>query len=211
VDWNVIQAPELLRRLTLRLGLKQAHVTPTLNEGVQAVVLLDDLQNIVVPGSEHAFVHGRDFASTLGHDFPMMQLKNPAGSAVLARLKKVVVACEMATAAGFYIRGNYDANLIPAVFSGLSTATVATLPTSPTTKIFSKCLLETGSDATGNAGVSHSVGYFANQRDNWIVDFPDPVLIYPGCAWVCAFTSSIGPMDPGDLLLGQVYWDEVPV
>ena len=43
MDWNVVQAPELLRRLTQRLGMRQAHVAPTLNEGIQAVVILDDI------------------------------------------------------------------------------------------------------------------------------------------------------------------------
>lgn len=42
-EHNLIQAPELLRRLARRLGLRQAHVSPTLNEGVQAVILVDDV------------------------------------------------------------------------------------------------------------------------------------------------------------------------
>lgn len=40
---NVIQRPELLLKLRRALGLRQAHVTPTLNEGVQAVVVLADI------------------------------------------------------------------------------------------------------------------------------------------------------------------------
>lgn len=42
-EHNLIQRPELIRDLASRLGLRQAHVTPTLQEGVQAVVLIDDL------------------------------------------------------------------------------------------------------------------------------------------------------------------------
>lgn len=42
-EFNIIQRPELLLELSKRLGLKQAHVTPTLNEGVQAVVVVEDL------------------------------------------------------------------------------------------------------------------------------------------------------------------------
>ncbi len=40
---NLIQAPELVGRLQDALGLRQRSVTPTLNEGIQAVVLLHDL------------------------------------------------------------------------------------------------------------------------------------------------------------------------
>jgi hypothetical protein len=43
MDRNVIQSPELLRQLAQRLGLRECHVSPTLNEGVQAVVVLDDV------------------------------------------------------------------------------------------------------------------------------------------------------------------------
>lgn len=50
MDWNVIQAPELLLRLQRRLGLRQAHTTPTLNEGVQAVIVMDDISSGPVPG-----------------------------------------------------------------------------------------------------------------------------------------------------------------
>lgn len=40
---NIIQRPELVRQLQRFLGLRQAHVAPALNEGVQPVVVLGDL------------------------------------------------------------------------------------------------------------------------------------------------------------------------
>lgn len=55
MDWNVIQAPEIIRRLRNRLGLVQAHITPTLNEGVQAVVLLDDMSREPATGAPEGF------------------------------------------------------------------------------------------------------------------------------------------------------------
>lgn len=42
-EHNLIQRPDLLRALANRMGMKQAHVTPALNEGVQAVVVIDSL------------------------------------------------------------------------------------------------------------------------------------------------------------------------
>lgn len=40
---NLIQSPELLARLAQEFGLRQQHINPTLNEGVQPVVIVSDL------------------------------------------------------------------------------------------------------------------------------------------------------------------------
>ena len=45
-EHNLIQNPELLSRVAKLLGMRQAHVVPTLNEGVQAVVIVDDARNV---------------------------------------------------------------------------------------------------------------------------------------------------------------------
>lgn len=42
-DYNLIQRPEVIRRLSRFFGLRQHHITPSLNEGVQPVVLVADL------------------------------------------------------------------------------------------------------------------------------------------------------------------------
>lgn len=42
-EQNIIQRPELLLELSKRLGIRQAHVVSALNEGLQAVIILDDL------------------------------------------------------------------------------------------------------------------------------------------------------------------------
>lgn len=46
MDHNVIQSPEVLQRLAKFLGMRGAHITPTLNEGVQAVVVVGDVSMI---------------------------------------------------------------------------------------------------------------------------------------------------------------------
>ena len=43
---NLIQAPELLRRLSRVFGLRQMHIAPTLNEGIQATAIVADLTRI---------------------------------------------------------------------------------------------------------------------------------------------------------------------
>ena len=45
---NIIQRPEILARLTSLLSLRQAHVAPTLNDGVQSVVVLADISKDTV-------------------------------------------------------------------------------------------------------------------------------------------------------------------
>ena len=43
MEYNLIQAPEIIRRLAVKLGIRQAHIAPTLAENVVPVILLDDL------------------------------------------------------------------------------------------------------------------------------------------------------------------------
>lgn len=56
-EHNLIQAPELVRRLFRRLGVRQSHIAPTLNEGVQAVVVLEDLTDPLTQESSGATQH----------------------------------------------------------------------------------------------------------------------------------------------------------
>lgn len=42
-EHNQIQSPELLARIAKLLGLRQHHVVPTVNEGLQCVVVVEDL------------------------------------------------------------------------------------------------------------------------------------------------------------------------
>lgn len=44
-EHNIVQTPELLRRIKERFQLRQAHVAPALNEGIQLVALVDDLRD----------------------------------------------------------------------------------------------------------------------------------------------------------------------
>lgn len=42
-EHNIIQNPEILRRMQQGLGMRQAHVAPVLGEGLQPVVIVEDL------------------------------------------------------------------------------------------------------------------------------------------------------------------------
>jgi hypothetical protein len=88
-EHNLIQAPELLRRLYQRLGLRQAHIAPTLAQDVQAVVLIDDLRDPGVSRLKH--YGGAVQAVTDAVNRPGCVILNPTGSGVLARLIELQV------------------------------------------------------------------------------------------------------------------------
>jgi hypothetical protein len=46
MSYNLIQNPEIIARLARFLGMRQAHVTPSLQEGLQAVVIVGDARDI---------------------------------------------------------------------------------------------------------------------------------------------------------------------
>lgn len=58
METNLIQAPELLQRLRKALGIRQAHITPSLNSGVQAVVILDDVSEARTASKRIAIASG---------------------------------------------------------------------------------------------------------------------------------------------------------
>lgn len=120
-DYNVIQNPELLQRVTKRLGVLQQHIVPTINEGVQIVVTLDDLaaasawQGDAVPfsGSMQAI------AGTL-HPGNGIELINPASTRVAALIEQLWISAD--TTDGFPALG---ATLVT---FGISSALTATIP-----------------------------------------------------------------------------------
>ena len=98
-EYNLIQHPELIRRLTTLLGLRQPHITPTLDENVGAVIVLADLQR------EPEFLPRRFSANggtdgdsaTLGGGF---RLENPAGSGIVAKVCRITVTTQTPTRTG---------------------------------------------------------------------------------------------------------------
>lgn len=90
-EHNVIQAPELIRRLRERLGLRQAHVSPALTEGITAVVIADDLRE-----GQFSAVDVRPCLGTVAITAPAgfpskVWLANPFGSGVTVRVRRIQV------------------------------------------------------------------------------------------------------------------------
>jgi hypothetical protein len=57
---NIVQNPDIIRRLATGLGVRQAHITPALNEGLQAVVVLEDLSERETQKFRKRFMAGFD-------------------------------------------------------------------------------------------------------------------------------------------------------
>lgn len=88
-EYNLIQSPELIRRLTSLLGLRQAHIAPTLDENVSAVVVISDVSR------EPEYLPRRfSAAGAIDGDNAVVgggfQLQNPLNSGVIAKVTRVI-------------------------------------------------------------------------------------------------------------------------
>jgi hypothetical protein len=96
-SFNLIQAPEILLRLSRALGLRQAHVTPTLNEGVQAVVLIADVSRDPSAPIVQAYRSGAFSTVAAGLLFHSFNLCNPVGSGVRVRIISIEWSARITT------------------------------------------------------------------------------------------------------------------
>lgn len=82
---NIIQRPELLRRLQRFLGLRQAHIAPALNEGVQPVVVLGTITD--APGTEAGgYASAEGVCTSDATNMACAIFDNPPGSGTKARI-----------------------------------------------------------------------------------------------------------------------------
>ena len=100
-EHNIIQAPELIDRLSRRLGLRQSHITPALAEGVQAVILLEDL-TARTHSSLPRFLAGISPPGGATPEKSTVIMLNPILSGRIIRLRKLRVhgTCDAAAASG---------------------------------------------------------------------------------------------------------------
>lgn len=84
-EYNLIQAPDLLRRVARMLGLKQPHISPTLNEGVQPVIMVADVSKEPSAIPRTYFAGGNLVGDAINNAAAMM-LVNPPGSDIVARV-----------------------------------------------------------------------------------------------------------------------------
>ena len=99
-EFNLIQRPDLTLRLQQMLGLRQAHITPSLAETVQAVVIMGDVRDT---GGERQIVRpawgGVEIGPAVGL-FPRVALHNPAGSKSIITVRSIRIVNRFAAVAG---------------------------------------------------------------------------------------------------------------
>ena len=102
-EHNLIQAPELLRRLASRLGMRQMHISPALTEGITPVIIVDDISE---PGSGPAITRRTllgqvtsvgNGSTTYGACF----LWNPAGGTRVCRVRRITVGVTASVVGSF--------------------------------------------------------------------------------------------------------------
>lgn len=88
---NLIQRPDLIMRLQKFLGVRQAHVTPSLADSVVPIIIMGDVRDedrtaVVDVGC----VGQSQYAAGVGL-FSTFQFQNPAGSGIYARVERIVL------------------------------------------------------------------------------------------------------------------------
>jgi hypothetical protein len=93
MDYNLIQSPEMIRTLQQRLGIKQAHVAPTLAEHIQPVVIVDDIP-ADLQRRERFWYFGLDAIATDGSAPMFAHLANPPTSGVVVTIDRICISVE---------------------------------------------------------------------------------------------------------------------
>ena len=118
-EYNLIQEPELLKRLGDGLGLRQAHITPALNEGLQAVVIAADFSKTATAPFPATYWGGIANGKAAPARGPMIGLWNKSGSGVIARLRAVSHVVNASVIALATVNANYYPDATAAAWQSL--------------------------------------------------------------------------------------------
>lgn len=181
-EFNLIQAPELLRKLSQLVGLRQAHVVPTLNEGVQAVVILADVRDqerrdqqeiTTVPCST-----GGVFTDNLVDRY--FELSNDTSFTWRLRRFKLHTVSGSAFPPYRLVWGWRDVPINPAVI--LSPARLSSIGLTPDSMTVASISIRSTTAGPNVQIVSRVAGALAcdTTDGNVEIDFPTPISIEPG-------------------------------
>jgi hypothetical protein len=185
-EYNLIQRGDLILRLQQMLGVRQAHVVPSLAETVQAVVIMGDVRD---EGSSRVVARdawGEDAQGSFPANAAQVALANPLGSNVIITLKEARVQCPEATLAA-----------VQRIAFGLEIAGDLGTPSASNEAFRNSRLIDpniVGENRRPVGRMSHTlVGAPAARPYTTLVSTPAPVaihpevVIYPG--WRCLFQS----------------------
>lgn len=98
-EFNIIQRPDLILRLQSMLGLRQAHVVPSLSETVQPVVIFGDVRDT---GGQRQVIRpawGFDRALPVAANFSSVSLWNPLLRRTIITVREIRISNPTAVAA----------------------------------------------------------------------------------------------------------------
>ncbi len=90
-EHNLIQSPEVLKRIAAFTGVRQQHILPALNEGVQSVLVVGDISQRAGTGKEVGAY--ASFTTSLAGNAPTFVLWNRTGSGKRVRLNRINWSC----------------------------------------------------------------------------------------------------------------------
>lgn len=222
-EHNVIQAPELVRRLQQFLGMRQSHVAPTLSDGVQPVIILGDVSGRREIGG-WVSMSGQTSLGNGALLFSTAELLNPSGSGVKMRVKQVSLT-HGPTGGGvngawamlvgpFAGGGGFSANLGAMEDGSLSPVSLPTWQPNDT-RFWPKFLQPTGTMLVGNANVfdpsSRLIDQFFTIDSNppqEIIRTYENLTLYPAQCLILQATTSIAAVGRFSV---RMEWLEEPV
>lgn len=116
---NVIQAPELIQRLTKRFGLRQAHVAPALTDTLQPVVIMEDItREKSTLFRNHQVWTGPVANAGDNLNFAISAIINPLNSGVRIGIQKIVSDSDLVSSTLTQRVSLFFSNNIPLVNGG---------------------------------------------------------------------------------------------
>lgn len=174
----MIQAPELIRRLRNSLGLRQAHTAPTLNEGVQPVMVIGDLTREPVGSSSKTYRASFIMIVAGLNVFTAANLLNPLGSGVRLRVLKLELGTNgQAKEFGIGPRIGVAPNGVRAISTNaMDPSIVSTVPVVIPVSSAANLVSQTGAAAI----VPNDWGYFTVLNSTLLAIAFDDMTLYPG-------------------------------
>ena len=201
-EYNLIQRPELIQRLQRRLGMRQAHITPTLSETLQPTIDIDHLVD-TKDARREGFMLGLESNSPFAGEVISWSLVNPAGSGKIVRLRNYIIGCEPQVGLTIdVVLGNTTGSAPGAHEASFNSASgQSTLGDS---QLFVKTKVRVDAGSSGIISANNLIAYeiaFANYPFRG--EF-DNLYITPGFRFILQSEASVGGYT-------TFYWEEEPL
>lgn len=122
-EHNLIQAPDLMMRLQEALGIRQAHIAPTLSEGVQPVVVVHDLTHPEAIATEKVQGWVEYFCGGANRGIAV-HFRNPKGSGRIYRFREIRLHPNVTMAQNYVMWGLCNIAVWDVAYPGAAASTI---------------------------------------------------------------------------------------